>query len=66
MDVDGDAEKELLERSTLYCAARMIQTAYEQMHYAPSLTTPGISLLQTTLNILTRPRDAIEQLLEIG
>jgi hypothetical protein len=66
MDLSGGEERQLLERSTVYCAVRMIQTAYEQMHYAPSLTTPGVSFLQTTLNILTRPRHAVEQLLGIG
>jgi thiamine kinase-like enzyme len=63
MGADGGKESELLERSMIYCAARMIQTAYEQMHYASALTAPGVSLLQTTLNILTNPRQAIEHLL---
>jgi hypothetical protein len=52
-----------LERSVKYGAGRMIQTAYEYMQYAQHLTPAAINLLQVSLNMLTRPADAIHHLL---
>jgi hypothetical protein len=52
-----------LLRCTQYAAARMIQTAYEALSYAPSVTPSTLRLLQVSLNILTRPRDALRDLL---
>lgn len=54
---------ELLERSVKYGAARMIQTVYEYMQYSPQLSPNALALLQVSLNILTRPHEAISDLL---
>jgi hypothetical protein len=55
----------LLMRSMQYAAARMIQTAYEALSYAPSITPATLRLLQVSLNILTRPGDALADLLDL-
>jgi hypothetical protein len=52
-----------LLRCVQYAAARMIQTAYEALSYAPSMTPSTLRLLQVSLNILVRPRDALGDLL---
>ena len=59
----GGQPRGLLERSLRYAAARMIQTAYEHMHYMPRITSSGVLLLQTSFNILARPQEAVESLL---
>jgi tRNA A-37 threonylcarbamoyl transferase component Bud32 len=57
--------RELLERCVMYGAARMIQTAFEYMSYSPQITANALQLLQVSLNILTRPREAIHDLLAL-
>src|SRR5262249_4356320 len=52
-----------LERSVRCAAARMIQTAYEYMYYQPQVSTNVLYLLQVSLNVLTRPQEAIRELL---
>jgi hypothetical protein len=59
----ADVTRGFLVASLRYGAARMIQTAYEQAHFAPELSAAGITLLQTSLNILARPQEATESLL---
>lgn len=59
----GAAER--LERSVSYCAARMIQTAYELADRSPQIGPTELSLLQASLNILNNPGDAVAHLLEI-
>jgi hypothetical protein len=54
-----------LERSVGYGAARMIQTAYEYMFYAPQITASALYLLQLSLNILKSPREATASLLAL-
>jgi len=61
----GTDAREALERSVSYGAARMIQTAYEYMFYSPQITASALYLLQLSLNILTRPREAIASLLAL-
>ena len=53
----------LLVRCVQYAAARMIQTAYEAMSYAPSVTPATLRVLQVSLNILSRPHEALHDLL---
>ncbi len=55
----------LLERCVQYGAARMIQTAYEASVYSPQMSANVLYLLQMSLNVLTRPRDAIRDLLAL-
>lgn len=56
----------LLRKSVRYGAARMIQTAWEYLTYSPQMTANALCLLQVSINILTRPDEAIEHLLGIG
>lgn len=65
LELDEAGAGVCLERSVKYAAARMIQTAYEYMQYAQQLTASAIYLLQVSLNMLTRPADAITHLLGI-
>lgn len=62
--VDGAADA-FLERSVKYAAARMIQTVYEYMQRAPQLTQNALCLLQVSLNILLKSREAIRDLLAL-
>jgi hypothetical protein len=53
-----------LVRCVEFAAARMIQSAYESLSYAQAVSAPTLRLLQVSLNILTRPREALRDLLE--
>ena len=64
-ELDRAASDEWLLRSVRYCAARLIQTAFEQMHMAMELTGNVVCFLQLSLNILRRPQEAIVHLLGI-
>ena len=61
----GEAAREALERSVSYSAARMVQTAYEYMFYAPQITASALYLLQLSLNILKSPKEATASLLAL-
>jgi thiamine kinase-like enzyme len=56
-------EPEKLERCVSSAAARMIQTAYEYSFYAQQLSSNILYLLQVSLNVLTRPQEAISELM---
>jgi aminoglycoside phosphotransferase (APT) family kinase protein len=47
------------QRAVGYAAARLIQTAFEQLQRQESMTAPAIRILQAALNILTAPDQAI-------
>ena len=55
----------LLERTIRFAAARMVLTAYETMQFSPHLSAHARYLLQVSLNMLTRPRDAARDLLSL-
>jgi Ser/Thr protein kinase RdoA (MazF antagonist) len=55
-----------LRRSTLYAAARMIQTAWEHTAYTPAVSPNVLCILQVAMNVLLRPDDAVRTLLGIG
>jgi hypothetical protein len=55
----------ILQRSMSYGAARMLQTAFEYMHYSPQITVNALSLLQVSLNILNDPGGAVQDLLDL-
>lgn len=59
-------QAETLTRCVQYAAARMIQTAYEHMSYAPSISMGTLRMLQVSSNILTRPAEAVRGLLGLG
>jgi hypothetical protein len=63
LQLDRLAAEVLLIRSVKYGAARMIQTAYESMQYAPQILPGTLGLLQVSFNILKDPRKAATQLL---
>jgi|SRR6266481_550418 len=56
---DSDA---LLLRCVRYGAARMVQTAFEQLHIAPQLNNYAVTMLQVSLNILNEPWQAAKDL----
>ena len=62
-EIPAKSRSQKLERSVRCAAARMIQTAYEYMYYQPQVSTNVLYLLQVSLNILTRPQEAIAELL---
>ena len=57
---DADLE---LERAVSYAGARMLQTVYESMAWAPSLTQHAVWQVQACINILKQPRAAATDLL---
>jgi len=57
---EADAE---LERSVSFAGARMLQTVYESMAYAPVLTQQAVWQVQACMNILKEPRAAASDLL---
>jgi aminoglycoside phosphotransferase (APT) family kinase protein len=59
----GLAPAALLTRCVQYAAARMIQTSYEHMGQATRVTMGALRMLQVSMNMLTRPADAIRDLL---
>jgi hypothetical protein len=65
MEMSREEEGALLRRSTRYCGARMIQTAYEYLQFSPQVNALALYLLQASLNILTQPDEAIQELLGI-
>ena len=54
-----------LERCIAYAGARMLQTALETLHYAPSMSAHVALVLQISLNILRDPRAAIREIMGI-
>jgi hypothetical protein len=65
MGLDAAQTEEWLVRAVKYAAARLVQTGFEQMQHATRLTGNLICLLQLSLNIMQRPREAIAHLLGI-
>ena len=63
MGLDVATSSEWLLRAVKYGAARLVQTAYEQMQMSIHLTGNVVCLLQLSLNILQRPREAMVHLL---
>ncbi len=52
-----------LERAVSYAGARMLQTVYESMAWAPSLTQHAVWQVQACINIMQRPSVAATDLL---
>lgn len=52
----------LLMRCVRYGAARMVQTAFEQLHISPHLNNHAVTMLQVSLNILNEPWKAAREL----
>ncbi|HYC88934.1 MAG TPA: phosphotransferase [Thermoanaerobaculia bacterium] len=52
-----------LERSVAYAGARMLQTVYESLTYAPAITQNAMWQVQACMNILQRPAAATAELL---
>lgn len=53
----------LLSKSVRFCAARLLQTAYEYLHESITITGNIYCFLQLALNMLERPEDASVHLL---
>jgi hypothetical protein len=65
MQLDGTTSSQRLLRAVKYGAARLVQTAFEQMQMSIQLMGNTVCLLQLSLNILRRPQEAIVHLLGI-
>src|SRR5215203_342990 len=63
LGLDAATSSEWLLRAVKYGAARLVQTAYEQMQMSIHLTGNMVCLLQLSLNILRRPQEAMVHLL---
>jgi thiamine kinase-like enzyme len=57
---EADAE---LERAVSYAGARMLQTVYESMAWAPALSQHAVWQMQACINLLPEPRGAATDLL---
>ncbi len=66
MALDNRSSSVMLLRSVRFGAARMIQSAYEMMHLRQEMATVGAAMLQTSFNILTRPADAVRNLIGLS
>ncbi len=66
MGLQPEAAYEALMRATRYAAARLIQTGFEQMQRSTHLTGNLVCLLQLSLNIMSRPQEAMIQLMGIS
>ena len=58
------AERELI-RSARFAGVRLLQTAYERVQGAARVTATVVCLAQLAENVLTRPAEAVEELLGI-
>lgn len=65
MLLDAAGAKDLLLQCVRFSGARMIQSAFECLYFAPDLTPQAICLLQVSLNILQDPSGVLENLLGI-
>jgi hypothetical protein len=65
MRLDSCAADERLIRAVKYAGTRLVQTAFERMQQAAGLTGDLICLLQLSLNVMQRPREAAVHLLGI-
>jgi hypothetical protein len=63
IELDDVTSNQWLLRAVRYAAARLLQTTYEQMQVAMLVTGNVVCLLQLSLNMLMRPREAAVQLL---
>lgn len=57
--------REFLVRAAGFAAARLVQTAFEQMTHARSLTPHAVLALQLSENIVAKPYDALSALMGI-
>jgi hypothetical protein len=56
---------ELLVRSARFCAARLVQTAYESLYSSDALSNVAVYMTQIALNIFNNTDDAVIRLLGI-
>jgi Phosphotransferase enzyme family len=65
MSLDSSIADQWLLRAVRYAAARLVQTAFEQMQRSTQLTGNIICILQLSLNMMRRPHEAAVLLLGI-
>lgn len=66
MGLSATIANEWLLRAVKYGAARLVQTAFEQMQMSVRLMGNAVCLLQLSLNILRRPQEALINLLGLS
>ncbi len=62
--LEGYGRADVAEKAVRFAGARMLQTAFERLEKAEQMTADAVRLLQASLNILTRPQWAAQQILE--
>lgn len=65
MRLDGAPADAMLERAAACAGARLLQSVYESLNFAPALTPNAIHEVQAAVNILRQPRAAAADLLGI-
>lgn len=63
--LDDAAAEERLLRAARYVGVRLLEAAFEGLHKASQLSRTAAHLVQLSMNVLERPRDAVSQLLGI-
>jgi hypothetical protein len=66
MALDAESSREWLDRAVAYAAVRLLQTCHEQMRESTRLSGNVVAMLQLSLNILRRPREAAVHLLGLS
>lgn len=64
--IDPVDEEEVVMRSVLYAAARLIQTTYEVAQHSARLDGNAVCILQVSWNLLSRPGEAAASLLGLA
>lgn len=65
IDSSAAEANELLTRSAKLCAARLVQSAYESLYSSIELSNTVVYMVQTSMNIFSRPGHAVTHLLGI-
>lgn len=65
MQFDRNTAETCLSLAVQYGAARLLQAAYEQAQFSTEPTSTAVSLIQVSMNMLSRPREAAAYLLGI-
>jgi sigma54-dependent transcription regulator len=63
LNLDTAQSDAFLIKAIRYAAARLLQTAFERVQHATQVTGEAVLLLQLSMNVLERPREATVQLL---
>ena len=63
--INSKESNRLLIRSVKFCAARLVQSAYESLYSSTELSNTSVYMIQLSINIFNHPNSATMQLLGI-